>query len=631
MSQLRTKMCVCLLVLSMFIVVGCQNNGKSEITTDDVITQKVIETGKIPITVLVKYAFSINNFEKIVEEKFPNIDIIQVGNYTSDMGIKEYAARMEHDDLTDIVMTWPLNVGESYWEDRLLDLSGMSFSSNYNTSILNSVSKNGKLYYLPGPSQIRGIVYNKTLFKEKGWKVPSSYEEFIKLCQDIEKNGIKALQLGFKNSEVLDTAFVGYNYGSTYSKPYDVRWIENYNQGNGEFKNHFSEAVDTFQDMIDAGIFKESDLDIDYSDREKLLFNRQCAMNEDSVLLARMGKDYNGTDDEFGLMPFFNKGDDGDWARLYMVCYIGLNKHLAEEKNKEKYDAVIELMEYISTPEGQEALASDTGAMFSSVKGSSSPDIPEIQDLIPTLNAGRYAIFPELKNAKNALRDGLAGLLRKEISKAQLMENVDVENSKPVIVQKPEVIGQAVSQFTLMETGQYITDVMKKETNSDIALFLDNGKDGLYNGKGVSGRIYAGDVTMDDIVRIMPDLKSGDKGLLTKVKMTGEQLIETLEKSVSVDNTEANWFYYFSGLKMEFNPTASQGKRVKKVILSNGDEINLKKEYSVAIMDGSVSEKLITSAEKTETSIRSLIIDNIRSDKTISPLKDERFKIISGS
>lgn len=43
----------------------------------------------------------------MAEEKFPQIDIIQVGNFTSRQGIVEYKRRLEHDDLTDIIMTWP--------------------------------------------------------------------------------------------------------------------------------------------------------------------------------------------------------------------------------------------------------------------------------------------------------------------------------------------------------------------------------------------------------------------------------------------------------------------------------------------------------------------------------------------
>ena len=114
------------LTCGMLFLTAC--GGKRDSGSHDVISQKKVEEGRTAVTILVKYAFSINSFEKAVEEKFPDIDIIQIGNYTPDMGIEEYSRRLEHDDLTDIVMTWPLDVGEEYWSDRLLDLSGEDFT-----------------------------------------------------------------------------------------------------------------------------------------------------------------------------------------------------------------------------------------------------------------------------------------------------------------------------------------------------------------------------------------------------------------------------------------------------------------------------------------------------------------------
>lgn len=162
MIGIRIIFCLFLLALVLGPV-----NGRTARSPVDVLTQSPPSKDRIPVTVLVKNAFSINAFERMVEEKFPQIDIIQVGNFTSDRGIVEYKRRLEHDDLTDIIMTWPLDVGETHWESRLLDLSSMPFTSRYNTAMLNSIARDGKLYYLPGPAQVRGIVYNKTLFEEK--------------------------------------------------------------------------------------------------------------------------------------------------------------------------------------------------------------------------------------------------------------------------------------------------------------------------------------------------------------------------------------------------------------------------------------------------------------------------------
>lgn len=623
------KKIACVFLASMVILTsfgGC-NKKTSKTASNDILTQKVSAEGKIPVTVLVKHAFSINAFEKAAEEKFPELDIIQVGNYTSDMGINEYAARMEHDDLTDLVMTWPLEVGEEYWDDRLIELSAMPFTKKYVNSMLDNISRNGKLYYLPGPSQVRGIVYNKTLFEEKSWTVPTDFNSFIALCKKIEESGMRSLQLGLSNSEVLDTAFFGFGYDSSLSKPQNAQSLLNYNNGQGSFGDNFAAAFDTFQTLIDEGVLKPDDLTIGYARREEMIFNRECAMVEDSVLLARMGEAYNGCTDEFALMPFFNPGVESDWSRLYPVCYIGVNKKLEQKENKQKLELVTKLLEYISTPEGQLSLASDTGAMFSSLNDVPPPNIPEIQDLLPSLTHGRYAIFPTLKNAQHALQNGLAEMVKGEMTAEDVIKMVDKENLSPPEATPTKVFGSATSDFTLVETGNFLTDIMREQIGCEIALFLDNGKDGQDNGKGINGKIYKGDITDVDIKRIMPDLKQGENGELLKVTMTGENLMTALEYAIPVKNNQEGWFYYFSGLKMEYNPTAQSGNRIKSITTSDGKAIDPEKKYSVAVMDLSVPENLIDSSESTGIIISSLFEQEIIKIKEISPSNDNRYII----
>lgn len=615
------------LLLTLIISLNGCAGSKQETATNDIVTQKKTDASKTQITVLIKHAFSINAFEKAVEEKFPDIDIVQVGNYTSAMNPNEYVARLKNDDLTDIVMTWPLSFGEEYWEDRLLDLSSLPFTTKYNLSMLDSIAEDGKLYYLPGPAQIRGLVYNKTLFEENGWVVPTNYNDFIELCKTIEASGIRAIQLGFQNAEVLDTAFVGFGYGSSFVTPKDMQWIQNYQNGEGNFLDHFGTALQTFQDMVDAGIWQKEDLEIDYSEREKIFFDRESAMIEDSVLIARSGYKIAGSNDEFALMPFFNPGSEGnDWARLYMVCYIGLNKHLAEPQNKVKYDQVLKVMEYISTPEGQEALSADTGAMYSSLKGVEPPSVPETQDIVNALAHGRYAIFPELAKVQSTLREGLAGIVNGTLTIEQVGTMVDEANKvNEVTTTKEEVLGTATETFSLIETGNFITDTMKKNVDSEIALFLDGGKDGAYNSKGVTAKLYAGEITKSDIQRVMPDFKYGEKGEIWMVTMTGENLLNTLEYAIPVDNNQTGWFYYFSGLKMSFDPTNEPGSRIKSITLSDGTKIDSSKIYTIAVTENSVPEEYIIANYKTGVILGDLLAEEIQNLGTISPANDNRF------
>lgn len=592
----------------------------------DVLTQKVMAPEKMPITVLVKYAFSINAFEEAVEKNFPQIDLVQVGNYTRDRGIVEYERRLEHDDLPDIVMTWPLHVGERFWEDRLIDLSTLPFTSRYNTSMLNNIARNGKLFYLPGPAQVRGIVYNKTLFAEKGWEVPTDFKGFVELCQKIEDSGMRSLQLGFGNSEVLDTAFVGFSYDSGFSTPADAQWLADYNKGKGSLAR-MRPALETFRAMMDAGVWKKSDISITYATREIMLFTRQCAMAEDSVLMARMGRSLTGTTDEFALMPFFTPGTAYDWVRLYMVCYIGLNKHLAEPQNKEKYELVLQLMNYISTVEGQAALAADTGAMYSSLKNVPAPDIPEIFHLREALRHNRYAVFPELQLSQDAFRTALKNMLAGRCTIDDVIHTVDQYNATPQSVSTEEIIAQATADFTLMETGNFLTDAMRTQSGAQIALFLDNGKDGRFNGKGISARLYQGAQTVDDVNRVLPDLKRSEKGVLQVVEMTGQDLTRTLEHSITTGNDRTGWFYYFSGLRMQYAPAAAPGSRIRSITTADGAPLVPDKLYTVAIMDETVPQDAIRTQRDTGLSILHVLTTAMRSQQTITPDKDGRFEV----
>lgn len=620
---------ICLVLLFSTALASCDNE-KGNVVNEDVLSLKASEEGRTKITILVKYAFTIDNFEKIVEAKFDDIDLVQVGDFSANTVLANaYKARLEHDDLTDIVITWPLDANNQYLKDRLIDLSGMPFTSNYKTSMLDSIaSEGGELYYLPGPAQARGIVYNKTMFAENGWEVPTNYDEFIALCKQIEATGMRSYQLSLNNQEVLDTAFMSANYGGYFAKPKDVAWLYEYNQGKGQFMDHFAGAMDTFQEMIDAGIYKEEDLQLTYADVQRNLYLRKTAMVEDSVQLLNMYDVYaENSKDEFGIMPFFNKEPQSDWARIYMTCYIGLNQHLLEAENKEKYEKVMKLMNFISSKEGQEALSSDSEGMYSSLKDMTIAKSDTLSLLVNAFEEGRYGVFEPLKRSSESMREGLAAMIRKEKNAEEVAAMIDAQNKETVKKVKKERYAKVSETFSLTQTGTLLATLLKEEANTDFGLFFDNGKDGNYNGKGVGSKIYKGAFTETDLERIFPDLMHDESGTLWKVKIRGDALLEALENTMEI-NGSRDWFYYVSGLKVKFNPEAERGERIVSLTLDNGDEIEKDKIYTVGVMDHCIDENLIVSYEDTGVSVKSLIRDAVKKQKVLKPSKEGNFLIV---
>mgnify|MGYP000367461311 FL=1 len=77
-------------------------------------------------------------------------------------------------------------------EEYCIDFTGAEWEKIMPETRLSSCKYDDKLYglqiYHNSPDCV--MVYNKTLFEENGWKVPTTYEEFKKLCGEIQDKGI---------------------------------------------------------------------------------------------------------------------------------------------------------------------------------------------------------------------------------------------------------------------------------------------------------------------------------------------------------------------------------------------------------------------------------------------------------
>ncbi len=111
--------------------------------------------------------------------------------------------------------------------------------------------------------------------------------------------------------------------------------------------------------------------------------------------------------------------------------------------------------------------------------------------------------------------------------------------------------------------------------------------------------------------------------------MTGRDLIQTLEYAVPVDNNVTGWFYYFSGLRVEYAPSAEPGTRIRKITDSDGKALELDGLYTVAVMDETTPPEFFKTCEKTEISIDSIVEKAIKNSGTISPSGDGRFTVIA--
>ncbi|MCI8485003.1 MAG: extracellular solute-binding protein [Lachnospiraceae bacterium] len=80
--------------------------------------------------------------------------------------------------------------------DGLSDIKENYLSTNKD---LEYVPQEG-VYAVPYMANAAGVLYNRDMFEEHGWKIPTTWEEFNQLCEDIQAEGIQPLYFGYKDT-----------------------------------------------------------------------------------------------------------------------------------------------------------------------------------------------------------------------------------------------------------------------------------------------------------------------------------------------------------------------------------------------------------------------------------------------
>jgi len=199
------------------------------------------------------------NFIRTIQTRFPDVQL-QVEYYAAPNNASGYVERLiESGNFPDIVFSGAL-LKEEMQKEYLLDLSSYDFASLYSVSIMNQRDVDGALYMLPGTYSVFSMLYNKALFEEKGWAVPTTHDEFIALCRQIraETDIIPVTHCGFATGTYW--RMLGALAQSGFLSTADgAEWTQSFLRGEASFETGFGDALLMMQDWKDAGVLDASD------------------------------------------------------------------------------------------------------------------------------------------------------------------------------------------------------------------------------------------------------------------------------------------------------------------------------------------------------------------------------------
>jgi raffinose/stachyose/melibiose transport system substrate-binding protein len=81
-----------------------------------------------------------------------------------------------------------------------VDLTKQPFMKNLTPTVLKATAYKGKQYDVPtGVSYYTGVYYNKAIFQKYGLSVPTTWSDFVTLCETLKDNGVAPLGIGGKD------------------------------------------------------------------------------------------------------------------------------------------------------------------------------------------------------------------------------------------------------------------------------------------------------------------------------------------------------------------------------------------------------------------------------------------------
>ena len=602
-------------LVSVLILGGC--NGTQQ-EPDENLIGSGLEFGSDKIIVTISNESNnpplpLDHFTEALEQRFPEIQLVQTG-YVGDYENPEYIARVKGGDISDVVMVKAGRKALTDMSPQLIDLSAQAFPGNFNSNSLEK-DQDGRIYYIPGPLSLNGIIYNKTLFDERGWQTPKNYDELLKLSQQIDREGIRGHQYPLYTNNMVLYAYSVCASLDILTTAEGQNWHGQFLAGENVSLEPMEKAFDDFETMVKCGLFRPEDMQVGGTDRDANMIHRKTAMTAGEAGTIRY---YNeNSQDEFAFLPHFGSGNTGAWM-LNLGYYFGANKDLEKPENEEKRQAVLNILDFISTEEGQQALIEDGYGLISSVRGADIPRDPILDQVYDLISGGRYIMRPVFYRFNSVLEPGAAAFLKGEVTSEKLLEDCQEIMNKGAV--ESESLGVADSDFSVLETGLFKAAALREATGTDVALVGMAEVNVVIPKRSTRSRFYKGPVTMDDVLRVA-NRKNEDPDRCSRALISGARLLAILEGGAVTENGESGHFHPFavSGLTLTYHLNGTEGDRVSDVTREDGAQLDPEKFYSVSWLGDALSEEGFSDVEHMDLTLAQALVDKIHREQTIVP------------
>ena len=359
------KFTVCLLIGAMVasMLTGCGSNGGSSDSSDSKAdssseTMTIMMNGSDSDAFMEGYRKIIDGFNESNEYGVK----VEIQNITNSDYKTKLTTMMASDSETDIIFTWELGYLENFVNgDKIVSLQKYldedeDWKNSFNGGILEPLTYDGEVYAIPTQQCTAIMYYNKAIFDKYGLEVPTTYDEYVQVCDTLKENGVTPVAL----ASTADDAWLVSQYIQQLSdgiKGEDV--FNSIKDGTGKWNDEgMVEAGKLFQEEVNKGYFEDGFTGVSREEAQLQFANGQTAMYFNGCWeISNLDKKENAAEAEnisCFLMPAVNEE--------YAGVEVGsVDTSYAITKNCKNVDAAIALLKYMTNEESTSLLLYDYG------------------------------------------------------------------------------------------------------------------------------------------------------------------------------------------------------------------------------------------------------------------------------
>jgi raffinose/stachyose/melibiose transport system substrate-binding protein len=228
---------------------------------------------------------------------------------------------------------------------RMLDLTGQAFLTDfYESGLEQAQDVMGTQIGLPLSVVGVNVFYNKQMFADLGLSVPTTWSEFVVLCETIKEAGIDPIALGGKDQWPINMVMLGLELGAVRGEDPEF-WTKLHTEQASFADSLWVDGVFGKLQTL-SGFFERNATGLAYAQSAGLFATGRTAMTIDGSWRT---KDITDAGPAFEVGVFLVPGSDD--ATKNTVAPTKIGGSLAVFKDSQNQEAALRYLEFFSQPE----------------------------------------------------------------------------------------------------------------------------------------------------------------------------------------------------------------------------------------------------------------------------------------